>query len=91
MNFEWDPDKAVQNLRKHGVTFHEASTVFGDSLAATYLDPDHSASEHRFLTVGMSSTGRILIIAHTDRGENIRIIGARKTTRRERKHYEEKN
>ena len=91
MNFEWDPGKARRNRRKHEITFQEAATVFGDPLAITYPDPDHSASEQRFLTVGMSSSGRVLIVAHADRNENIRIISARKTTVRERKHYEEKN
>ena len=91
MNFEWDPDKAAQLRLKHGVSFHEAATVLGDPLALTYHDPDHSITEQRFLTVGISSAGRVLIVAHTDRGENIWIISARKTTRRERKQYEESN
>jgi uncharacterized DUF497 family protein len=91
VNFEWDPDKAVQNRRKHGVSFHEAATVFGNPLAMTYHDPDHSTTERRFITVGLSSAGRVLIVAHTERGENVRIISARKTTRRERKYYEENN
>jgi hypothetical protein len=91
VNFEWDPGKAGQNHRKHRVSFQEAATVFGDPLAVTYPDPDHSASEQRFVTVGMSGTGRVLIVAHADRGESIRIISARKTTRREREHYEEKD
>jgi uncharacterized protein len=91
VNFEWDPHKAAQNLRKHGVSFQEAATVFGDPLALTYDDTGHSASEQRFITVGISSAGRVLIVAHADRGENIRIVSARKTTRHERKHYEEKN
>ena len=91
MNFEWDPGKARQNLRKHRVSFQEAATVFGDPLAVTYPDPDHSTSEQRFVTVGMSGTGRVLIVAHADRGESIRIISARKTTQREREHYEEKD
>ena len=91
MNFEWDPRKATQNRRKHAVSFHEAATVFGDSLSLTYPDPDHSAAEQRFITVGMSDAGRLLIVAHADRGENIRIISARQTTLRERRHYEEKN
>jgi uncharacterized DUF497 family protein len=91
VNFEWDPAKARRNRRKHRVSFQEAATVFGDPLALTYPDPDHSTSERRFITVGMSSANRVLIVAHTDRGENIRIISARKTTARERKHYEEKN
>ena len=89
MNFEWDPVKARQNHRKHRILFEEAATVFGDPLALTYPDPDHS--EERFITVGMSSAGRVLIVAHVDRGENIRIVSARKTTQNERNHYEEKN
>jgi uncharacterized DUF497 family protein len=91
VNFEWDPGKARQNRRKHRVSFQEAATVFGDPLAVTYPDPDHSVSEQRFITAGMSGAGRVLMVAHLDRNENIRIISARKTTRRERKHYEEKN
>lgn len=91
MNFEWDPGKARQNRRKHRVSFHEAATVFGDPLAVTFPDPDHSASEQRFITVGMSSAGRVLMVAHTERGEYFRIISARKATQRERKEYEEKN
>jgi len=90
VNFEWDPEKATRNRRKHGVSFPEAATVFADPLAVTYHDPDHSISEERFITVGMSRTDRVLIVAHSDRGENIRIISARKTTVQERKHYEEK-
>ncbi len=91
MNFEWDPGKDRQNRRKHRVSFQEAATVFGDPLALTYPDPDHSTSEQRFITVGVSSADRLLIVAHVDRGEDIRIISARQTTQRERKHYEEKN
>lgn len=91
MNFEWDPGKAAQNRRKHGVSFREAATVFGDPLAMTYQDPDHSVEEQRFITIGMSSLGRLLIAAHADRGENIRIISARKTTLRERTDYEQEN
>lgn len=82
-------DQAARNLRKHGISFYEAATTFGDPLAITYPDPDHSASEQRFITVGMSDVGRVLIVAHTDRGENIRIVSARRVTRRERKTYEE--
>ena len=89
MNFEWDPSKARQNLRKHQVSFEEAATVFGDPLAITYPDPDHSTSEQRFITIGLSSASRALIVAHADRGEKIRIITARRTTQRERRHYEE--
>ena len=91
MFFEWDPAEAKRNRRRHRVSFEEAATVFGDPWAVTYHDPDHSVSEQRFITIGMSTTGRILIVAHTDRNENIRLISARKATERERKHYEEKN
>jgi len=91
VNFEWDPAKARRNRRKHRVSFQEAATVFGDPLAMTFLDPDHSASEQRFITVGVSSTNRILIVAHADRGENVRIISARRATQTERKYYEEEN
>ena len=89
MQFEWDPGKADGNLRKHGVSFHEAATVLGDALSMTYHDPDHSITEHRFITVGTSRFGRILLVAHTDRGERIRIISARKVTPQERRRYEE--
>jgi len=89
VNFEWDPAKARTNRRKHRVTFEEAATVYGDTLALTYPDPDHSFSEQRLITVGMSNAKRVLIVAHTERGESIRIISARKATQHERKHYEE--
>lgn len=89
MKFEWDPRKAESNLKKHGVSFQEAASVLGDSLSISYPDPDHSVREHRFITMGMSQIGRVLIVAHTDRGEYVRIISARKTTRKERKFYEE--
>jgi uncharacterized protein len=89
VEFEWDVQKAANNLRKHGVSFEEAATVFGDPLSVTYYDPDHSIAESRYIIVGMSRSGRLLIVAHTDREENIRIISARQTTARERKQYEE--
>jgi len=89
MKFEWDPQKADSNQKKHGVSFQEAASVLGDALSITYPDPDHSAREHRFITVGTSRLGRVLVVAHTDRRGNIRIISARKTTRQERKYYEE--
>lgn len=89
MNFEWDTAKAERNLRKHGVSFPEAATVFGDPLAMTYPDPDHSKAEQRFITVGLACSGQVLVVAHTDRGEKLRIISARPTTRRERQYYEE--
>lgn len=91
MDFEWDPVNAVRNRRKHRVSFYEAVTVFGDPWAVTLQDPDHSASELRFITVGTSGAGRVLIVAHTDREERIRIISARHATQGERKDYEEKN
>ena len=89
MEFEWDPRKAAQNLRKHGVSFHEAATVFGDLLSTTVADPDHSVNEERYITVGMSDRRRLVIVAHTARGERIRIISARELTRTEREVYEE--
>ena len=90
MEFEWDPDKAVSNLAKHGVSFQDAATVFGDPLAITYFDPDHSEEEDRFLTFGHSSAGHLLAVSHCDRDERIRIISARRATRKERKAYEKK-
>lgn len=89
MEFEWDPDKGVQNLNKHKVSFHEAATVFGDQLSMTFPDPDHSIAESRYITVGLSHGGRLLIVAHTERDVRIRIISAREATRRERIFYEE--
>jgi hypothetical protein len=89
MEFEWDPEKARLNLRKHGVSFREAVGVFGDPLSVTYDDPDHSWEEQRRLTVGTARSGRLLIVSHTDRAGNIRIISARKVTRKERTRYEE--
>ncbi len=88
MNFEWSPGKAAVNLKKHRVSFTEASTVFKDTLAITYDDPDHSMGELRFITSGESSRGRLLVVAHTDRGDVIRIISAREATRKERQFYE---
>ena len=90
MEFQWDLDKAASNLVKHGVEFAEAATVFGDPLAVTFFDPDHSSGEDRFLIFGHSTAGRLLVISHTDRGDVTRIIGAREATRRERKIYEER-
>ena len=89
MKFEWDSDKAAVNLDKHGVAFQEASTVFGDDLTMTAADPAHSKGEHRFVTFGMSCEKRIVAVAHTERGDKIRIISARLATRAERKFYEE--
>ena len=89
MQFEWDEEKSAINLVKHGVSFEEAATIFGDHLSDTFDDPDHSVEEHRFITMGMSEMGRILVVAHTDEGEAIRIISARELTRGERRFYEE--
>lgn len=89
MDFEWDPRKAEANRRKHGVSFTEAGTVFGDELAITVPDPDHSLEEDRFITIGLSNRRRLLIVSHTDRNNRIRIINARELTRSERKAYEE--
>jgi uncharacterized protein len=89
MEFEWDPSKDATNQRKHGISFREASTVFGDSLALTIADPDHSFEEQRLLTTGYSSDGRLLIVAHTYRETRIRVIGARTVTAGEREKYEQ--
>ena len=91
MEFEWDEDKAAGNLKKHKVAFTEAATVFGDPLSATFPDPDHSTDEDRFITIGSSDRDHVLVVSHTDRDERIRIISARKATRRERKVYEEES
>ncbi|MDI6789535.1 MAG: BrnT family toxin [Thermodesulfobacteriota bacterium] len=88
MWFEWDPEKANLNLKKHGVSFDEAATAFYDPLSATFDDPDHSEGEQRLITVGVSSQDRLLVIAHTDRGNVVRIINARLATAHERKKHE---
>ena len=89
MSFEWDAKKAIANRRKHGVSFEEASSALRDRLSATGHDPDHSENEERFVTFGMSSQGRLLAVAHTDRWNTIRIISARLATSAERQIYEE--
>ncbi|HZG52811.1 MAG TPA: BrnT family toxin [Pyrinomonadaceae bacterium] len=89
MRFEWSEEKAAANLAKHGVSFGEAVTVFGDPLSDTFDDPDHSVEERRFLIIGASDRGRMLIVAHTDDGEVVRIISAREPTTGEIKSYEE--
>lgn len=89
MDFEWDPAKAEDNERKHGVSFHEGATVFGDPLAITFADPDHSDDEERYLTFGSSRRDRLIVVAHTDRGAKTRKISARLMTGRERGIYEE--
>lgn len=87
MQFEWDPRKAAGNFAKHRVSFDEASTVFGDPLAGTIGDPIHSDVELRFITVGRSAQGRVIVVVHTDREDKIRIISARPATRREKRTY----
>ena len=81
MRFEWDPEKATGNLEVHGVSFEDASTVFGDPLAATTLDPDHSAEEARFITMGLAAGGSLIVVVHTDRDDRVRIISARAASR----------
>ncbi|MBC7810942.1 MAG: BrnT family toxin [Burkholderiales bacterium] len=87
MNFEWDDNKADHNIQKHGVSFPEASTVFYDTLSVTFLDPDHSDEEDRFIIIGQSNQGRLLFVAHTDRGDRVRIISARPLRPKERRLY----
>ena len=86
---EWDPVKAETNLKKHQVSFEEASTVFDDPLFITFLDVDHSVDEERYITIGLSKANRVLLIAHTERQGITRIISARKATKNERRFYEE--
>jgi uncharacterized protein len=89
MIFEWDPKKAEKNIKKHGITFQEASTVFGDPLAISFPDPDHSKDEERELTFGQSLQRRLIVVSHTKRGDRTRIINARLMDRNERVIYEE--
>ena len=89
LTFEWDESKARENLRKHQVRFEEAKTIFADPFSVTIPDPDHSLDESRFVDIGYSAAGRILVVVYTERGENIRIISSRQATRAERKVYEE--
>jgi uncharacterized DUF497 family protein len=86
---EWDPAKARRNINKHGISFNEAVTVFSDTLSLTISDPLHSENEARFIIIGESIRKRILVVVHTDRGEKIRIISARRATMSERRKYEE--
>jgi len=86
--FEWDLQKAKSNLKKHGVSFEEASTAFQDTLSLTIDDPLHSMDGERVVLIGMSNKNRSLVVVHTERGDNIRIISARKATKEERKNYE---
>jgi uncharacterized protein len=89
--FEWDEAKARESLRKHKISFEEAETVFDDPLSITIPDPEHSKSEHRFIDLGQSETGKIIVVTYTQRARATRIIGARRATRAERRKYEEEN
>ena len=88
MRFEWNKDKARLDLQKHGISFDEAATVFYDPLSATFDDPDHSFGEKRFITIGHSSSGRLLLVSHTDRGDAVRVISARRATAHEKRRHE---
>ena len=89
LSFEWDVNKATANQGKHGVSFDEAATAFGDPLSVTILDPDHSSDEERFILIGYTYLGSLLVVVHTERGQRIRIISARQATANERREYEE--
>ena len=89
MGYEWDQEKAASNLEKHEVSFEEAATVFDDPLYIDFYDPDHSIEEHRYLIMGQSTTGRLLIVSYTERDDVIRLISAREMTSSERSAYEE--
>ena len=88
-HFEWNPEKAKANLQKHQVDFEEASTIFDDPQFITFLNEEHSADEERYITIGLSKKNRLLMAAHTDRNNSIRIISARKVTKHEEKFYQE--
>lgn len=89
VTFEWDEEKAESNLEKHGVSFEEAATAFGDTLSVTIPDPAHSEGEIRFLLIGVTTRQRMVVVAHTERGDNIRIINARPAQRKEVLDYEQ--
>ena len=86
--FEWDDEKAVGNLKKHSVSFEEGATIFNDPTIATIPDPDHSKDEERFISIGVSVQGRLLVVIHTERENRIRLISCRRATSSERKYYE---
>jgi uncharacterized DUF497 family protein len=88
LTFEWDPRKERSNLAKHGVGFEQASTIFGDRSSLTIPDPEHSQTEERYITIGRTFTDKLLVVVHTERGNNIRLISARRASRRERRFYE---
>jgi len=89
MSFEWDEDKAGANLEKHGVSFEEAQTVFDDPLYVDFYDIGHSYGEHRYIILGASNQGRLLLVSYTERGDNIRLISSREAVPAERRAYEE--
>jgi uncharacterized DUF497 family protein len=89
VEFEWDSQKAARNLETHGISFEDAACVFGDPLAATIPDPEHSTEEARFITMGVTPAQRLVVVVHTERADRIRIISARVATRAEKKKYEE--
>lgn len=91
LKFEWDARKTRANLVKHGVSFEEAATVFGDSRSLTIPDPAHSVTEARSITLGRTDAGRMLVVVHTERGDQLRLISARPASRAERKTYEDKH
>jgi uncharacterized protein len=88
MKFQWDTDKASSNVKKHGVSFEDAVTIFGDPLAVTIPDPDHSIGEFRLITTGQSRLQKLLVVSHTEREGEVRLISARLATRQERRSYE---
>jgi uncharacterized DUF497 family protein len=91
IRFEWDEDKAAANVQKHGVSFDEAVTVFSDAYSSTIPDPAHSAEEERFVDIGRSASGRLLVVVYVERGTRIRIISCRKATPAERRQYERRD
>jgi hypothetical protein len=91
LGFEWDSDKASQNVEKHHVSFEEAATVFDDPMFITVIDDEHSIDEERYITIGLSSRGRLLMLAHVDRKDYVRIISARRATKKEKQFYAEAN
>jgi uncharacterized DUF497 family protein len=90
LTFEWDENKANENLKKHGVSFDEAKTVFNDPFSVTIYDPDHSIDEDRYINIGLSSKGRLIVVSYLERDEKIRIISSRKATKEEQRDYEKK-
>ena len=91
LGFDWDPDKASKNVEKHHVSFEEAATVFDDPMFITFIDDEHSINEERYITIGLSSRDRLLMLAHADRKDHIRIISARRATKNEEQFYAEAN